>query len=54
MNLLLRVNLALIAAFAIGAGIAAVACRTLLQRNAEHEIRAEAELMIDSALAARE
>jgi protein-histidine pros-kinase len=54
MNLLLRVNLVLVAAFAIGAGIAAVACRTLLQRSAEHEIRAEAELMIDSALAARD
>ena len=54
MSLLLRVNLALIVAFALGATIAGLACRTLLQRNAEHEIRAEAELMIDSALAARD
>jgi hypothetical protein len=54
MSLLLRVNLALIVAFAVGATIAGLACRTLLQRNAEHEIRAEAELMIDGALAARD
>ena len=54
MSLLLRVNLALIAVFAVGATIAGLACRALLLRNAQHEIRAEAELMIDSALAARD
>ncbi len=54
MSLLLRVNLALIVAFAMGATIAGLTCRALLQRNAEHQIRAEAELMIDSALAARD
>ncbi|HYX74414.1 MAG TPA: DUF3365 domain-containing protein [Steroidobacteraceae bacterium] len=54
MSLLLRVNLALVVVFAMGATLAGLACRTLLQRNAEHEIRAEAELMIDSALAARD
>ena len=54
MSLVLRVNLALLVVFAAGATIAGLLCRTLLQRNAEHEIRAEAELMIDSALAARD
>jgi HAMP domain-containing protein len=54
MSLLLRVNLALIVVFAVGATLAGLACQTLLERNAERETRAEAELMIDSALAARE
>jgi HAMP domain-containing protein len=54
MSLLLRVNLALIAVFAVGATIAGLSCRALLQRNAEQDIHAEAELMIDSALAARD
>jgi protein-histidine pros-kinase len=54
MSLLLRVSLALIVVFAVGATIAGLVCRTLLQRNAEHEIRSEAELMIDSALAVRD
>jgi HAMP domain-containing protein len=52
--LLLRINLALVVVFAAGATIAGLACRSLLQRNAEREIRAEAELLIDSALAARD
>lgn len=54
MSLLLRVNLALIAVFAVGATIAGLGCRALLQRSAEQDIHAEAELMIDSALAARD
>jgi HAMP domain-containing protein len=54
MSLLLRVNLALIVVFAAGATITGLVCRTLLQGNAEREIRSEAELMIDSALAARD
>jgi hypothetical protein len=54
MSLLLRVNLALIVVFAAGATVSGLVCRTLLQGNAEREIRSEAELMIDSALAARE
>ena len=54
MSLLLRVNLALIVVFAVGATITGVACRALLERNAEHEIHAEAELMMDGALAARD
>jgi protein-histidine pros-kinase len=54
MSLLLRVNLALVVVFALGATLAGFACRALLERNAEREIRAEAELMMDSAFAARE
>jgi HAMP domain-containing protein len=54
MGLLLRINLALVVVFAAGTTIAGLACRMLLQRNAEREIRAEAQLMIDSALAARD
>jgi HAMP domain-containing protein len=54
MGLLLRINLALVVVFAVGATLAGLACRTLLERNAEHDIHAEAELMIDSALAARD
>lgn len=54
MSLLLRVNVALIVVFALGATIAGLVCRTLLQRNAEREIRSEAELMMDSALAVRD
>jgi HAMP domain-containing protein len=54
MSLLLRVNLALIVVFAVGASVAGLACRALLQQNAAREIRAEAELMMDGALAARD
>ena len=54
MSLLLRVNLALVVAFAVGASITGLACRALLQRNAEREIQAEAKLMMDSAFAARD
>jgi HAMP domain-containing protein len=54
MSLLLRVNLALVVVFAVGATFTGLVCRTLLQRNAEHEIRAEAQLMMDSARAARD
>jgi HAMP domain-containing protein len=53
-SLLLRVNLVLTVVFAVGATITGLACRAVLQRNAEREIRAEAELMMDSALAARD
>ncbi|MFZ0007095.1 MAG: DUF3365 domain-containing protein [Steroidobacteraceae bacterium] len=54
MNLLVRINLALVVVFAIGATVTGIACRTVLQANAEREIRNEAGLMIDSALAARD
>ena len=54
MSLLLRVNLALIVVFAAGATLTGLACRAVLQRNAQREIRAEAELMMASALAARD
>jgi HAMP domain-containing protein len=54
MSLLVRINLALVVVFAIGATITGIACRTVLQGNAEREIRNEAGLLIDSALAARD
>jgi protein-histidine pros-kinase len=54
MGLLVRINLALVVVFAVGATIAGLTCRMLLQGNAQREIRGEAELMIDSALAARD
>jgi protein-histidine pros-kinase len=54
MGLLLRINLALLVVFAAGATIAGAVFHTLLQRQAEHEIRAEAELMMDGAYAARD
>jgi protein-histidine pros-kinase len=53
MSLLVRVNIALVVVFTIGATITGLACRSILARGAEHEIRSEAELMIDSALAVR-
>jgi HAMP domain-containing protein len=53
MSLLVRVNLALAAVFALGALVTGVACRSLLQANAEREVLTEAGLMMDSALAAR-
>jgi HAMP domain-containing protein len=54
MSLLVRINVALIVVFAIGATVTGIACRAVLQANAEHEIRNQAGLMIDSALAARD
>jgi HAMP domain-containing protein len=54
MSLLLRVNIALIVVFALGATLTGLTCRALLARNVEHEMRSEAELMMDSALAARD
>ncbi|HSY05603.1 MAG TPA: DUF3365 domain-containing protein [Steroidobacteraceae bacterium] len=54
MSLLLRINLALLAVFALGAIVTGLVCRAQLQGNAEHEIRAEAQLMMDSALAVRD
>jgi len=54
MSLLLRVNAALVVVFALGALLTGLACRSLLEANAEREIRDDAELMMDSALAARD
>jgi hypothetical protein len=54
MSLLVRVNLALVVVFAIGATITSYVCRSVLQANAEREIRTEAGLMMDSALALRD
>jgi HAMP domain-containing protein len=53
MSLLVRLNLALIAVFALGALASGFTCRSILQANAEREIRSEAGLMMDSAIAAR-
>lgn len=54
MSLLLRINLALVVVFAVGATITGFACWSVLERNAEREIRADAELMMDGALAVRD
>ncbi|HLJ39513.1 MAG TPA: DUF3365 domain-containing protein [Steroidobacteraceae bacterium] len=54
MSLLVRINLALIAVFALGAALTGFICRAVLQANAEREIRTEAGLMMDSALAVRD
>jgi HAMP domain-containing protein len=54
MNLLVRINVALIVVFAVGATVTGVVCRSILQANAEQDIRNEAGLMIDSALAVRQ
>jgi protein-histidine pros-kinase len=54
MSLLVRVNIALVLVFAVGATITGLLCRSILTRGAEHEIRTEAALMMDSALAARD
>jgi HAMP domain-containing protein len=54
MSLLFRINLVLVAVFAVAATLTGLALRAVLQTNAQREIRAEAQLMIDSALAARD
>lgn len=53
MSLLVRINLALVAVFALGTGIAGYACWNLLEDNARREVLNEAALMVDSALATR-
>lgn len=54
MSLLLRINLALVVVFAVGATLTAVVCQAVLEANAEREIRTQAGLMMDSALAVRD
>jgi HAMP domain-containing protein len=54
MNLLLRINLALAVIFVLGALTTGFACRAVLQANAEREVIAEAGIMMDGALAARD
>ena len=54
MSLLVRVNIALVVVFTLGATITGLVCRSILGRDAEREMRTRAELMIDSALAVRE
>jgi protein-histidine pros-kinase len=54
MSLLVRINLALAVVFAVGAAITGMVCRSVLQANAGREIRTQAGLMMDSALAVRD
>lgn len=54
MSLLLRINLALIVVFAVGASVTGLVCRAALEANAEREISTEAGLMMDGALAVRD
>jgi HAMP domain-containing protein len=53
MSLLIRINAALGAAFAVAALIAGYVCWTILEGNARREVLAEAGLMLDSATAVR-
>ena len=54
MSLLLRINLALCAVFALVAALTGIGLRSVLEDNAERQVRAVAALMMDSALAARD
>jgi len=54
MSLLVRINLALIVVFAVGATVTGIVCRAALEANAEREISTEARLMMDGALAVRD
>ncbi len=53
MNLLVRINLALAAAFGLAAIGVGAACHTMLSTNAKREALREAGLMMDSALSMR-
>jgi HAMP domain-containing protein len=53
MNLLVRINLALAAAFTLAGLAVGATCYSMLQANAKREALREAALMIDSALAIR-
>jgi HAMP domain-containing protein len=52
-SLLIKINAALGAVFALAALIAGFVCWTVLENNARHEVLAEAGLMLDSATAVR-
>jgi HAMP domain-containing protein len=54
MSLLVRINLALIVVFAVGATVTGFVCRAALEANAKREINTEAGLMMDGALAVRD
>jgi HAMP domain-containing protein len=54
MSLLVRINLALIVVFAVGATVTGLVCRAALEANAKREINTEAGLMMDGALAVRD
>ncbi|HLW23717.1 MAG TPA: DUF3365 domain-containing protein [Steroidobacteraceae bacterium] len=53
LNLLLRINIALLATLGLAALALGYACKTQLQANARHDALREAGLMMDSALANR-
>lgn len=53
MNLLVRINLALLVAFALATAALGVVCSSMLQAGARREALREAGLMMDSALAIR-
>ncbi len=52
-SLLVRINLALFAVFALGTALAGYACWNILEANARREVLNEAALMVDSSLAMR-
>lgn len=54
MSLLVRINVALVATFAIAAAALGYACTSMLQANAKREVLQQAGLMIDNALATRD
>jgi protein-histidine pros-kinase len=54
MSLLVRINLALTALFAVTALLAAYVCWNILETNARREVLAQAGLMMDSATAIRD
>jgi len=53
MNLLVRINLALVLTFTLAALALGWACSSMLQANAQREVLREAGLMMDSALSMR-
>ncbi|MDB4899144.1 MAG: hypothetical protein JWN53_952 [Gemmatimonadetes bacterium] len=54
MNLLTRINLALITAFVVGVGVSGAIAHHILQENAKREGLATASLMLASAMASRD
>ena len=53
MSLLVRINVVLVAGFALSAVAVGVACSAALQANAKRDVLRQASLMMDSALATR-
>jgi HAMP domain-containing protein len=53
MNLLVRINLALVVVLALAAVSVGYECRSIIEANSQRDVLAEAGLMMDSALAMR-